>query len=63
MLEDLRNHDPAPTHEEREWMAVNPLSVTVRLIALAGIAMAIGLSGTSLLEADTRPTTLAVSTK
>ena len=63
MLEDLRNHDPSPTEREREWMAVNPLSVTVRLIALAGIAMAIGLSGTQLLQADPKPTTLAVTTE
>lgn len=63
MLEDLRNHDPSPTQEEREWMTVNPFAVTVRLLALAGIAMAIGLSGTSLLQADPKPTTLAVTTE
>ena len=44
MLEDFRNHDPNPTAQERAWMSVNPFPVVLRLIVLAGLAVAIGLS-------------------
>jgi hypothetical protein len=44
MLEDFRDHDPQPTAQERAWMAANPLGVMVRLLALASLAVAIGLS-------------------
>jgi hypothetical protein len=47
MLEDFRNHDAKPTEEERAWMNTNPFSVLVRLVVIAGIALAIGLSTTA----------------
>ena len=58
MLEDFRNHDPNPTDQEREWMAANPLGVLVRLLALASLAVAIGLSASHSFNTSA-PTTVA----
>ena len=62
MLEDLRNHDAAPTAEEREWMAANPFRVLLHLVVLAGIALAIGMSGSQLVQENSRPAAVASTT-
>jgi hypothetical protein len=62
MLEDLRNHDATPTAEEREWMAANPFRVLLHVAVLAGIAIAIGLSGTQLVHENPRPAAVASTT-
>ena len=61
MLEDLRNHDPSPTTEERAWMAAKPLAVILRVTALAGIAIAIGLAGSHVTTDNHRPATVAAA--
>jgi hypothetical protein len=48
MLEDIRNHDAIPTDEERAWMRADPLAALVRVVALAALAIAIGLTGSEL---------------
>jgi hypothetical protein len=48
MLEDLRNHDAKPDAQERAWMSIEPVAVAVKLVALAGVALAIGVSVTHL---------------
>jgi hypothetical protein len=44
MLEDVRNHDPRPTREERAWMATDPFPVVGRVIAAAAVAILVALS-------------------
>ena len=39
-MEDRRNHDSRPI--PAEWMSVDPVSLLVKLVALAGFAVAIG---------------------
>jgi hypothetical protein len=62
MLEDFRNHDATPTAEEREWMAANPLRVVLHLVVLAGIALAIGMSGSQMVQENPRPAAVASTT-
>ena len=62
MLEDLRNHDATPTAEEREWMAASPFRVLLHLVVLAGIALAIGVSGSQLAQENPRPAAVASTT-
>jgi hypothetical protein len=45
-MEDRRNHDARPDTGEREWMSTDPLSLLVKLVAMAGLAFAIGVSTT-----------------
>ena len=47
-MDDLRNHDARPDAQERAWMTIEPVAVAVKLVALAGIALAIGVSVTHL---------------
>jgi hypothetical protein len=47
MLDGFRDHDPNPTDQEFEWMAAHALGVLVRLLALASLALAIGLTASS----------------
>ena len=49
MVDDLRDHSATPTEEELEWMSAKPLSVVIKALALAGIAIAIGVSVSQLL--------------
>jgi hypothetical protein len=42
MLEDVRNHDAAPTAEEREWIDSNPFAAAVRVAIFLVFAIAIG---------------------
>jgi hypothetical protein len=43
-MDELRGHSAKPDERERAWMSTNPFAVLVRLVALAGIAAAIGVS-------------------
>ena len=45
-MEDRRNHDARPDTHEQEWMSMDPLSLLVKLVAMAGLAFAIGVSTT-----------------
>jgi hypothetical protein len=60
MMDDLRNHDTEPTREERAWMAADPLALVAKLVVLAILAVAIGLSATQM-AAPTASETLVAS--
>jgi fatty acid desaturase len=57
-MEELRGHSPKPDEQERAWMSANPFMMLVRVVALAGIAVAIGTS-VSYLSAPKAPTVAA----
>ena len=61
MVEEIRrNHDARPTEEERRWMEFEPVSAVVGLMVLAGLALAIGVSATSVADtAQQQPPTTA----
>lgn len=44
MLEDLRNHDPAPTEEEKAWMGCAMIDLLLRSAAALAIATTVGVS-------------------
>lgn len=44
MLDDIRNHDPLPTEEESGWVGADAVGLIVRAMALAGLALALGVS-------------------
>ena len=56
MLDDIRAHGAAPTLEESqwiaagEWIASGPVVLVVRAVALAGLAMGLGVAVSLLLE-------------
>jgi hypothetical protein len=49
MIDDLRNHDAAPSEGEIAWIVAQPVAVVVKALALAGVAIAIGVSLSQLL--------------
>ncbi len=56
MLKDFREQDAAPDEGERDWMETHPVAVLVRVLALAGIAVAIVVSTSEALNrADSHP--------
>jgi len=59
-MEDRRNHDSRPNSREREWMSVDPLSLLVKVIALAGLAFAIDVS-TTVMVAPATPAPIAAT--
>jgi hypothetical protein len=59
-MDDLRNHDARPDAQERAWMTIEPMAVVVKLVALAGIALAIGVSVTQI-AAPTQPAAATVA--
>jgi hypothetical protein len=61
MNDDIRNHDPAPTFQEAEWMSTDMLGVVVRAALLAVIALSVGLSASVVIDHTHRPATAAVS--
>ena len=58
-MEDLRNHDPAPTEEEREWIDLDPFAFVLKVAAVAAIGLMIGVYASLLREPDSRSTTMA----
>ncbi len=59
-MEDRRNHDSRPNSREREWMSVDPVSLLVKLVALAGFAIAIGVGvSTTVMVAPENPSPVA----
>jgi hypothetical protein len=63
MLDDLRDHDALPTDEEAEWLDANPVAVVIKALAMAGIAIAIGVSVSQLLTHEESYPPVAVATK
>jgi len=60
-MEELRGHSAKPTEQEQRWMSINPFTALVRLVALAGIAVAIGVSASQLANPPSSATVAAVS--
>ena len=48
-MDDIRNHDPAPTEEESAFMDANPVGMVLSAVAIAVAALAIGVSASMLL--------------
>jgi hypothetical protein len=61
MMDEIRNHDPIPTEQEREWMSANPVPVVLRLAAAAAVAVLLGMAASQTLE-DQPGTASAVAT-
>jgi hypothetical protein len=61
MMEDFRNHDPKPNAQESALMAANAFVVMARLLALATLAVAIGLTASHGHESPARQTQGAVA--
>ena len=62
MLEDLRkNHDARPNAQERAWMSFEPMSVAIKLVALAGFAIAVGVTATHLAAPPQQATNVAAA--
>jgi hypothetical protein len=59
MLEDIRNHDPHPTREERAYMD-NSVAAVGRAVLIVAIALVVGVGSSQMLNPD-RPTTVAAS--
>jgi hypothetical protein len=56
MMDDIRStHSSLPTAEEADWMTVDAVGVIVRALALAGVALAIGVSASIMLEGAEAP--------
>ena len=63
MVDDVRDHDAMPTEEELEWMSVKPVTIVIKAVALAGIAIAIGVSVSQLLTQEQSYPPIAVAAK
>jgi len=50
MLEDIRNHDPAPTSQESQWIAVRLWAAVQRALVLVGIALVLGTTASWLCD-------------
>ena len=63
MLDDIRNHHPAPTVEEREWIDSNPLAAAVRVAIVLVFAVAIGGYVSLYLEPQAQGASMAAAGK
>ena len=63
MVDDLRDHDALPSEEELEWMSAEPVTIVIKALALAGIAIAIGVSVSQLLTHEESYPPVAVAAK
>jgi hypothetical protein len=63
MVDDLRDHDATPTEEELAWMSAKPVAMVVKALALAGIAIAIGVSVSQLLTNEEPYPPVAIAAK
>jgi hypothetical protein len=55
MLDDIRDHDARPTLAERQWMAVDAVEIIVKSLALAAIALTVGVTASILLDSSVTP--------
>ena len=60
-MEEIRGHSAKPTRQEEAWMSINPFTALVRLVALAGIALAIGVSASQFASPPAAPQTVAAA--
>jgi len=59
-MEDFRGHDPKPNAQERAWMSADPFTTVVKLLAVAGLAIAVGVSATQV-TGPSAPATVAAA--
>ncbi|MGZ5035487.1 MAG: hypothetical protein ACXWG1_05635 [Usitatibacter sp.] len=57
-MDELRDHDPNPNARERAWMGADPFGTAVRVLALAVLAVGIGVT-VSQIGAVRAPTVVA----
>jgi hypothetical protein len=50
MLDDVRNHEALPTEEESAWVQADALGLIARALALAAVALVLGLGASMLLD-------------
>ena len=55
MLDEIRDHDPHPTAEEDLWIRTDPVRLVLKAVALAAVAIAIGVSLSELVMPDAQP--------
>ena len=60
MLDEIRDHDPEPTDEERRWMAFDAVEAIARVVALGAVALIVGWSTSVILEQAGRDSMAAV---
>jgi hypothetical protein len=53
-MDDIRNHDPSPTAEERSWMEIDLVFVLGQFFTLFAIAVSIGVAGSNFAERPIR---------
>ncbi len=58
MVDDLRNHQAAPTAEERGWMEFDPFLFVLKLAAVAVLGIMIGVYAGLLADPDVRTATV-----
>ena len=64
MREETRGQDPFPGAEDEEWLATNPLGLVLRALALASVAIALGIGAAVLLDAtELAPQVLAPASR
>ena len=63
MLDDIRDHDPNPTAEDALWTAADPVHLVLKAVALAAVAIAIGVSLSQLVTPDPAPRQVTMSAK
>ena len=62
-MDDLRNHDPKPTANEREWIATNPIPTMMRVTVMSALALMIGVAGSSLTAYSQAPVLVAATSR
>lgn len=55
MLDDIRDHDAKPTSEEEAWMGTDAVGLIVRAVALAGLALAVGVLASTVVDPALSP--------
>ena len=49
-MDDIRNHDSRPSPEEAEWIADSAVTLVVRAVALAAVALSVGWGASAFLD-------------
>ena len=52
MLDDIRNHDAHPSHEELRWMSADPLAGAMRTLVMIGVSVIVGVVASFALAPD-----------
>jgi hypothetical protein len=55
MLDDIRNHDAHPNHEELRWISADPLAGATRALVMIGISVIVGVVASFALAPESVP--------